>query len=74
MKEIEEEQPQKVIELTRWAVHKRGTEQLGYLCFSKKEAELVLKELKDGISNTNMQDNEKAEYQVVEVKVQFTES
>lgn len=56
----------------RWAVHKSGTEQLGYLCSFKSEAEDMLKDLKSSLYN--MSDAEKARYEVVEVKVEITES
>lgn len=57
---------------TRWAVHKTGTEQLGYLCSFKSEAEDMLKDLKTNI--LNMPEAEKARYRVVEVKVEITEA
>ena len=53
---------------TRWAVHKTGTEQLGYLCSSKSEAEDMLRDLK-----ANMPEAKKARYKVVEVKVEIIE-
>jgi len=56
---------------TRWAVHKTGTEQLGYLCSFKSEAEDMLRDLK--VNLLNMPEAEKARYKVVEVKVEFTE-
>ena len=62
----------KTLELTRWAVHKIGTEQLGYLCSSKVEAEELLAELKSD-SFANLSEKEKAEYKVVEVKVEIIE-
>ena len=61
----------KTIEFTRWAVHKTGTEQLGYLCSFKREAENMLEDLKASI--INMSDEEKARYKVVEVKVEIIE-
>jgi len=56
---------------TRWAVHKTGTEQLGYLCSFKSEAEDMLRDLK--VNLLNMSESEKALYKVVEVKVEITE-
>ena len=56
---------------TRWAVHKTGTEQLGYLCSFKTEAEDMLRDLK--VNLLNMHESEKALYKVVEVKVEITE-
>ncbi len=55
----------------RWAVHKSGTEQLGYLCSFKSEAEDMLRDLK--VNLFNMSEAEKARYKVVEVKVEITE-
>ena len=57
---------------TRWAVHKTGTEQLGYLCSFKSEAEDMLRDLK--VNLLNMPESEKDLYKVVEVKVEITES
>ena len=56
---------------TRWAVHKTGTEQLGYLCSFKTEAEDMLRDLKANL--LNMSEAEKARYKIVEVKVEITE-
>lgn len=56
---------------TRWAVHKTGTEQLGYLCSFKSEAEDMLRDLK--VNLLNMPEAEKARYKVVEVKVEIIE-
>ena len=56
---------------TRWAVHKTGTEQLGYLCSFKSEAEDMLRDLK--VNLLNMPEPEKDLYKVVEVKVEITE-
>ena len=56
---------------TRWAVHKTGTEQLGYLCSFKTEAEDMLRDLK--VNLLNMPESEKDLYKVVEVKVEITE-
>jgi len=57
--------------ITRWAVHKQGTEQFGYLCSFKSEAENMLNDLKKDI--LNMPDSEKAKYSVVEVTVSWSE-
>lgn len=52
---------------TRWAVHKRGTEQFGYLCSFKSEAEDLLNDL---FSNAyTMSEKEKAKYCVAEVTI-----
>ena len=56
---------------TRWAIHKTGTEQLGYLCSFKSEAEDMLRDLHNNLYN--MPEAEKARYKVVEVKVEITE-
>lgn len=61
----------KTLKFTRWAVHKTGTEQLGYLCSFKSEAENMLEDLK--VNLLNMSDAEKTRYKVVEVKVEITE-
>ena len=54
--------------ITRWAVHQLKTEQLGYLCSTKEEAEDKLKELKKTMSPRHQ-----AKYQVVEVQVSWIE-
>ena len=52
---------------TRWAVHKRGTEQFGYLCSFKSEAEDLLNDL---FKNAyTMSEEEKSRYCVAEVTV-----
>lgn len=56
---------------TRWAIHKAGTEQLGYLCSLKSEAEDMLRDLHTSIYN--MPGAEKSRYKVVEVKVEIIE-
>lgn len=56
---------------TRWAVHKVGTEQLGYLCSFKSEAEDMLRDLKSNL--LTMPKAEKDQYKVVEVKVEIVE-
>lgn len=56
---------------TRWAVHKIGTEQLGYLCSFKSEAEDTLRVLKANL--LSMPEAEKARCKVVEVKVEIIE-
>ena len=53
---------------TRWAIHKSGTEQLGYLCSFKSEAEDMLRDLK-----ASMPEAKKAQYKVAEVKVEIIE-
>ena len=58
--------------ITRWAIHKVGTEQLGYLCSFKDEAERMLKDLKKDICQASSLEIEK--YKVVEVQVSWTES
>lgn len=60
---------QKVI--TRWAVHKKGTEQLGYLCSYEQEAIDMLNDLKKNILNMPKKEIEK--YQVVKVQVTWDE-
>lgn len=55
----------------RFAVHKRGTEQLGYLCSFKDEAQALLADLKNNIFSMPQTDLEK--YQVVEVEVSWEE-
>ena len=57
--------------ITRWAIHKAGTEQLGYLCSFKDEAERMLEDLKKDIYQASSLEIEK--YKVVEVQVSWTE-
>jgi len=57
--------------ITRWAIHKIGTEQFGYLCSFKKDAEDMLRDL--NTNNYTMVDKEKSKYRVVEVKVSWEE-
>lgn len=57
--------------VTRWAVHKSGTEQLGYLCSFKNEAENMLSDLHANI--LNMPEEERKKYKVVEVTVSWDE-
>ena len=54
--------------ITRWAIHHLKTEQLGYLCSTKEEAEEKLEELKKTMSPRHQ-----AKYQVVEVQVSWVE-
>ena len=56
---------------TRWAVHKAGTEQLGYLCSYKQEAIDMLDDLRKNIVSMPKEDIEK--YKVVEVQVSWDE-
>lgn len=58
--------------ITRWAVHKQGTEQLGYLCSFKSEAEHMLEDLKKDVYR--MPGSELNRYHVVEVQVSWIES
>lgn len=58
--------------ITRWAVHKAGTEQLGYLCSFKDEAERMLEDLKKDVYQ--MPKIELDKYRVVEVQVSWIES
>ena len=60
---------QKIV--TRWAVHKKGTEQLGYLCSFEQEAIDMLNDLKNNILNMPKEEVEK--YQVVKVQVIWDE-
>ena len=55
----------------RWAVHKAGTEQLGYLCSFEQEAVDMLNDLKKNILNMPKEEIEK--YQVVKVQVSWNE-
>ena len=57
--------------VTRWAVHKIGTEQLGYLCSYEQEAIDMLNDLKKNILNMPKEEIEK--YQVVKVQVTWNE-
>ena len=57
--------------VTRWAVHKTGTEQLGYLCSFEQEAVDMLNDLKKNILNMPKEEIEK--YQVVKVQVTWDE-
>ena len=54
--------------ITRWAVHKIGTEQIGYLYSSKAEADELLSGLMDG-----MKPSTKKKYAVIEVQVAWNE-
>lgn len=58
--------------VTRWAVHKDGTEQLGYLCSFKDEAEQMLEDLKKDVKS--MPSSELEKYHVVEVTVSWEEN
>lgn len=58
--------------VTKWAVHKAGTEQLGYLCSFKDEAERMLEDLKKNVYQ--MPKIELDKYRVVEVQVSWIES
>lgn len=58
--------------ITRWAIHEQGTEQFGYLCSFKSEADNMFENL---FKNTfNISPEEKAKYQVVEVEVSWIEN
>lgn len=57
--------------ITRWAIHKAGTEQLGYLCSFKDEADDMLRDMHKDI--ITMSEAEKSKYRVVEVKVSWEE-
>ena len=57
--------------VTRWAVHKLGTEQLGYLCSFKDEAEKLLEDLKKDVLRAPTLGLDK--YTVVEVQVSWEE-
>ena len=57
--------------ITKWAIHKSGTEQLGYLCSFKDEAEQMLEDLKKDVYQ--MPKNELDKYRVVEVQVSWAE-
>ena len=58
--------------VTRWAVHKAGTDQLGYLCSFKDEAEHMLEDLRRDVKS--MPSNELEKYHVVEVTVSWEET
>ncbi len=55
---------------TRWAVHKAGTAQLGYLCSSKSIAESMLEDIR---SSSALSSESKAKYNVIEVQVTWSE-
>ena len=57
---------------TKWAVHKAGTNQFGYLCSFKEEAEHMLEDLKKDI--INMPKSEIEKYYVVELEITWEES
>lgn len=57
--------------ITRWAIHKAGTERLGYLCSFKDEADDMLRDMHKDI--ITMSEAEKSKYRVVEVKVSWEE-
>ena len=52
-------------------MHKSGTDQLGYLCSFKDEAERMLEDLKKDVHQTSSIDLDK--YHVVEVQVSWLE-
>ena len=56
---------------TKWAVHKSGTNQLGYLCSFKEEADDMLRDLHQNI--LSMPKEERDKYKVVEVHVSWDE-
>ena len=53
--------------LTRWALHREGTTQLGYLCKTKQDADQMLEDL----SKAGVAAEEAQHYKVVEVEVSF---
>ena len=57
--------------ITRWAVHKKGTEQLGYLCSFEQEAIDMLNDLHNNI--VTMPQEELDKYEVVKVDVSWDE-
>lgn len=57
--------------ITRWAIHKSGTDQLGYLCSFKREAEDMLNDMHKNI--ITMSEEDKNKYHVIEVKVSWDE-
>ena len=57
--------------LTRWAVHKLGTEQIGYLYADKDEAERILSSLKHDMAQASNADM--SAYIVVEVQLSWSE-
>ena len=57
--------------ITRWAIHKSGTDQLGYLCSFKREAEDILNDMYKNI--ITMSEEDKNKYHVIEVKVSWDE-
>ena len=58
--------------IVRWAIHKLGTEQLGYLWPTKADAEKKLEELKKDISHLPLEEQDK--HVVVEVQVSWEEN
>ncbi len=57
--------------IKRWAVHKSGTEQLGYLCSFKSEAEELLADMRKNI--LSMPKAQIDRYKVIEVEVTWDE-
>lgn len=57
--------------VTKWAVHKAGTDNFGYMCSFKDEAEQMLKDLHQDV--LNMPENELAKYRVAEVTLTWDE-
>lgn len=58
--------------VTKWAVHKNGTVQFGYLCSFKEEAEQMLRDLKKDIHDMPKAEIDK--YHVVKVTVAWDEN
>ena len=57
--------------VTKWTVHKTGTNSFGYMCSYKDEAEQMLKDLHRDV--LNMPKNELDKYKVVEVTLAWDE-
>lgn len=55
----------------KWAVHKSGTNQFGYMCSFREEAEQMLEDMKKDI--LNMPKSEIDRYHVVEVDLVWNE-
>ena len=54
----------------RWAMHKKGTDQFGYMCLKKEDAEYILANFRTDAQDSKAFDN----YDVVQVELSWMES
>ena len=55
----------------KWAVHKTGADQFGYVCSFKEEAEHMLADLQQSI--LHMPESDRQKYKVVEIDLSWEE-